>query len=521
MIRSLNQKEKELVAGLRQSAQNGRAVLMEDFLKTHYFTEEKGRALIIQIDGKYAVLYLKNELYDDALKRTQEINEFYELIAFLEYLSSNGYITIYKNVTEKMYFIQDGFNAVKVINETIVLNTEGDYSSKPDAIHNSDNKVIYKGILFRSDQYYLVQGFACGSLIVSDSITGLLADISKMPALEGRTPTLATQQPTTIPQPALSGENHSSDEKKAKGPDPKNAISGQGSPTPRRNWLRFQWPLLLLNLVVTAILLGLHFYMFKQNQAHRTALAKLSFDHRSLKDSLQDQTNRVANLLLQISSPATTTRLDVAQEELVKKYYGIDISHHNGDMVSRLTNHDSITFVLCKATEGISYVDPYLAVNWNMISQKNLLLGVYHFYKTADDPIHQATFFLSEIEKHGKPDLPLVIDIESGSLPKSNSNNKSKTQIQDELHKCLTHIEAQTGRKPMIYTGRSFANRYLNDEKFSQFPLWLADYNKRPKTPTAWVDAGYRIWQKTDNYPIEHSHLDFDVFHGKLSDLLQ
>jgi lysozyme len=353
--------------------------------------------------------------------------------------------------------------------------------------------------------------------MVSDHITDLLTDINKTPALEEHPPAPAVQQPASHNEV---NENHPPHEKKTAAPDHKGTSATESIQAPKKSWHQFHGPLLLLNLVVTAVLLGLHFYLFKQNQVHRNALAQLSFNHRSLKDSLQNQTNRVSSLLLQINSAAAPSQEGIPVEA-VKKYYGVDISHYNGDMVSRLTSHDSITFVLCKATEGVTYVDPYLAVNWNMVSQKKLLLGVYHFYKTADDPIHQARFFLSQIEKHGEPDLPLVIDIESGSLPESGSNHKSKAQIQDELHQCLLHLEAQTGRKPMIYTGRSFANNYLNNEKLSQYPLWLADYNKRPKTPSAWANSGYKIWQKTSKYPIEHSHVDFDIFHGKLSDLLK
>ena len=59
---------------------------------------------------------------------------------------------------------------------------------------------------------------------------------------------------------------------------------------------------------------------------------------------------------------------------------GIDISHHNTDQIKRDAlvpeDHD---FVLMKATEGKSYVDPMLYPYLSMIDQERQGFGFYHY----------------------------------------------------------------------------------------------------------------------------------------------
>ena len=104
-------------------------------------------------------------------------------------------------------------------------------------------------------------------------------------------------------------------------------------------------------------------------------------------------------------------------DDRIANYRGIDVSRYNGDLVAEIDGTDSLTFIVCKASEGLNYRDPDYDKNRQIIKQKGMLSGNYHFYHTADDPTTQANFFWSTIQTAGVPDMPPIVDIEQGSLP--------------------------------------------------------------------------------------------------------
>lgn len=216
----------------------------------------------------------------------------------------------------------------------------------------------------------------------------------------------------------------------------------------------------------------------------------------------------------------------------VKKWYrGIDISHHNntyGIEANDITPNDSLTFAICKATQSINMIDTAFTTNWGILRHKGLLIGAYHFYQVNDDPIRQAEFFWNTVSAQGRTDLALVVDIEGGSLSKT---KLPLSKIHRDLFVFFDTLEKKSGRVPMIYTSPDFANRYLDNPRFSKYPLWLAYYPRKPlKTvpkkdiPKTWKKVGYKIWQKLDSYHIKddkRQNTDFDVYYGTKADLIK
>lgn len=204
----------------------------------------------------------------------------------------------------------------------------------------------------------------------------------------------------------------------------------------------------------------------------------------------------------------------------VKMFYkGIDISHYNGDEVKEIDGSDSLTFIICKATQGTKIVDKDFKMNWATIKSKKMLLGTYHFYVVGEDPVKQAEHYFETINAMGKRDIGAVVDIEQGSIPKGYKVDVA--QLQADLLKFIAVLQSKINRVPMIYTCTGFANQYLNNKAFSKYPLWLAEYTKavHPKIPATWQKTGYRIWQKSENYQINSKPTDYDVYYGSLADL--
>ncbi len=202
----------------------------------------------------------------------------------------------------------------------------------------------------------------------------------------------------------------------------------------------------------------------------------------------------------------------------VKHIYGIDISQYQGDEVDLMSRKkDSLKFIICKATEGITYTDPNFDNNWKMISENGYIRGAYHFYRSNDDAQSQADNYLNAIASIKKTDIPPIVDFEEGSIVDS----QSTADIQTNLLKFLNIIEKQTNRTPMIYTDINTGNKYLDSSDFSNYPLWIANYTdaKQPDLPNAWKDKGWYFWQQSDDYNINSTINDFDIFNGNLIDL--
>lgn len=186
--------------------------------------------------------------------------------------------------------------------------------------------------------------------------------------------------------------------------------------------------------------------------------------------------------------------------------YGIDISHHNaGDIVwdslyvltdkrgKTIRDHllakdiRPVSFVFIKATEGVSMVDKDFKRNWQDAGRSGLRRGAYHFFRSSKDGEAQARLFIKTVGDLRFKDLPPVLDIETihrgGSMKKLN----------EEALKWLETIEGHYGKKPIVYTGSSFARDWLSKRITDNYPVWIAHYEKdRPDFD------GWTFWQFTD-----------------------
>lgn len=199
---------------------------------------------------------------------------------------------------------------------------------------------------------------------------------------------------------------------------------------------------------------------------------------------------------------------------------GIDISHYQGDEIDYLNKKgNQLTFIICKATEGVTVTDPDFSTNWKMISENGFVRGAYHFYHCADDPTQQADYFLAALGTLSKTDFPPIVDFEENSIDKS----CSASDIQKNLLQFLKILEQKSGRKPILYTDTNIGNSQITNSAFAGYRLWIADYNPgtSPALPTVWKNSTWTIWQKTPNYSLETYTNDFDVFNGSDSDFIQ
>ncbi|MEO8237521.1 MAG: GH25 family lysozyme [Flavobacterium sp.] len=189
--------------------------------------------------------------------------------------------------------------------------------------------------------------------------------------------------------------------------------------------------------------------------------------------------------------------------------FGIDISRYQGNEINFLNKQvDKLTFIICKATEGITYTDSSFKTNWPAIQAKGYVRGAYHFYHCNDDPSKQVANYLGVMGKFLDTDFPPIVDFEENSI----DPGVNKASIQRNFLQFLTLLEQKTGRKPLIYTDNNTANAYLTDPAFAGYALWIANYSSTLKIPNVWKN--WTIWQQSQNYKLNGQLNDYDVFNG-------
>ena len=189
--------------------------------------------------------------------------------------------------------------------------------------------------------------------------------------------------------------------------------------------------------------------------------------------------------------------------------YGYDISKWQ----SVGTGDSAKDFIICKATEGVGYVDSTCDKHYQRAKKQGKLLGVYHFArpdlnKGTDGAKREAAFFVNNTKGYIGEAI-LVLDWEQPGTTGQVSWAKAWL---DEVYR-LTKV------RPLIYTSASVVNGNNWSSINKTYGLWIAGYPnaynvKNPPTPTVkampyklggW--AFYAIWQ----YSSSAGTLDRDI----------
>ena len=196
--------------------------------------------------------------------------------------------------------------------------------------------------------------------------------------------------------------------------------------------------------------------------------------------------------------------------------HGIDVSHHQGKINWQklkdqgMIDKFPVRFVMIKATEGASRIDPNFKENFFQARENGFTRGAYHFYSIYSSAEKQAEFFIKNV-KLEKGDLPPVLDVE----------HKPKNQTDEEfvvsIRKWLDIVENHYGVKPIIYTYYKFKTRYLNGSVFDDYPYWIAHYY----VDKVEYEGAWKFWQHTDagRLPGIKGRVDFNIYNGSYYDL--
>lgn len=138
----------------------------------------------------------------------------------------------------------------------------------------------------------------------------------------------------------------------------------------------------------------------------------------------------------------------------------VDVASHQAGIVTGALDCDA---VICKATEGTGYVNPYCDEHYQSAKAAGKLLGVYH-YASGGNPEAEAEFFINNVRGYLHEAI-LVLDWESG--------DNAAWGDSSWVARFCAHIVALTGINPMIYVQRSAANQCTG---LGDYGIWLAEY---------------------------------------------
>lgn len=187
---------------------------------------------------------------------------------------------------------------------------------------------------------------------------------------------------------------------------------------------------------------------------------------------------------------------------------GIDISHHQGNILWDKLKTEDISFIIIKATEGGDYKDPLFQKNWTNSKMNGYKTGAYHFYRLCKNGKEQAVNFIETVPND--PDnLPPTIDLEFGG---NCETNKSQKQILNEVSEFLELLELHYRKRPIIYATQEFYDEYLPGQ-FKKHPVWIRDIFKKPKLK----DRQWSIWQFANRGHVNGiaTYVDLNVLNGE------
>lgn len=178
---------------------------------------------------------------------------------------------------------------------------------------------------------------------------------------------------------------------------------------------------------------------------------------------------------------------------------GIDVSHWNYNKPVYWQSLDESDFVIMKATEGRSYIDPTLP---EMVGDtKTKLRGYYHYARPENNiPELEAKWFVNTVKEMDTiGECMLILDYEGKALEVADTGKWAR--------QWCDHVYNLTGVKPLIYLSKYGLSKVGKEFEGLDYGLWIADWStSAPANIAPW--KFWALWQ----YSVKD--IDRDYFNG-------
>jgi lysozyme len=167
--------------------------------------------------------------------------------------------------------------------------------------------------------------------------------------------------------------------------------------------------------------------------------------------------------------------------------WGIDVSRHQTSFDAAQVAASGCRFVVLKATEGMTLVDPTFHYRVAECKKVGLPWGAYHFARPGDVAT-QVHHFVSTVLQAGEPVLPFVLDIEDVSISRPVDFIRAWLDVMATYH-----------RRSMIYSYVAYVRPHAAVLAALGTEWWLAAY--RAIEPD-WPFDNVRLWQHTSSVTV-------------------
>lgn len=199
-------------------------------------------------------------------------------------------------------------------------------------------------------------------------------------------------------------------------------------------------------------------------------------------------------------------------------HYGIDVSHHNGEINWSKIKKQKVKYTYIKMSEGNKWIDQKFDRNMNGARSANIPVGVYHFLSSGVSAESQARHFIAEYKKYRKNgDLPPVLDLEWDPAPRTKSDrwrNLRSVEIANRAKLWLHIVEEELNVKPIIYTNLFWwqDNIGKSGADLARYGVWMSRYGKWNKPSPPVMDSfTWHLWQFTEDGHVDGISGSVDV----------
>lgn len=191
-------------------------------------------------------------------------------------------------------------------------------------------------------------------------------------------------------------------------------------------------------------------------------------------------------------------------------YHGMDVSSYQGNIDFIKVKNQGIQAVYIKAGQGNNITDSYFEKNYINAKNANIKVGFYYYVtaKSVYEAKQQAKRF-SDLISEKKYSLRPTMDFEEfGNLSNEEINNIGVAFLEE--------LKDRVNVIPMIYTD-DYAAKEIWDYEFSNYPVWIAEYNgaSKPGDNPIWDSwTGFQYSNKGKLIGIS-GDVDLDMFTDK------
>lgn len=165
--------------------------------------------------------------------------------------------------------------------------------------------------------------------------------------------------------------------------------------------------------------------------------------------------------------------------------HGVDIASYQKDMDCSKVKAD---FIIIKATQGTTYVNPNCNRQYAQAKAAGKLLGLYH-YATGVGAEAEADFFINNIKNYVKEAI-LCLDWEHNDVGGKNPVFNTSGEV-DYVYRFMKRVHDLTGVYPLLYMSASVTRRRDWSKVAQICELWDAQYASSTKI-TDYQDSPWR-----------------------------